>query len=89
MNALKEKLVQKKIAKWLVNTGYKNTLEGNFHISFEETAEKFQLPLNWIKQNKQNIAAYIDNNKKILSPTWLEEDFDMNFCIKENDYENL
>lgn len=70
----------KKIAKWLVDTGYKNTMSGNYHITFEEVANQFNIPVDEVISHKEEIAYCVDMDKKILSETWFDEDFDMNFC---------
>lgn len=74
------KLKMRKIARWLVRTGYRNTMSGNYHIGFDEVAEKFKIPVSEVINNKKQIGSYVDESNKILSETWLEEDFDMLFC---------
>lgn len=73
------------IAKWIVDTGARNTLEGNYHITFEETASRFDLPVELIIHNRKSIADIIDRDERILSETWIDTDFDMNFCMEEED----
>lgn len=69
------------IAKKLVKIGYACTTSGNWIIEFEDAAEYGKVSLEFIETYQNDIAAYIDSNKKILSETWLDENaFNMNFC---------
>lgn len=71
----------KSIAKKLVKIGYACTTSGNWIIEFEDAAEYGKVSLEFIETYQNDIAAYIDSNKKILSETWLDENaFNMNFC---------
>ena len=69
------------IAKKLVKIGYACTTSGNWIIEFEDAAEYGKVSLEFIETYQNDIAYYIDSNKKILSETWLDENaFNMNFC---------
>lgn len=72
----------KKIAAWLCETGFNNTMSGNYHVSFEEVAEIFSIPVSEVIENKEEIAAYIYEDPRILSEVWVDSDFDMMFVIE-------
>lgn len=69
----------RRIAKKLVSYGYKRTVSGNYHISFEDAAKICKVNLDFIEYWKGEIASVINTDKRILSETWIDEDFDMNF----------
>ena len=43
-----------------------------------------KVDLGFIVSHKREIADIIDRDKRILSETWTDEDFDMNFCWWED-----
>lgn len=71
----------KSIANKLVKIGHACTTSGNWIIEFEDAARYGKVSLEFIETYQNDIAYYIDSNKKILSETWLDENaFNMNFC---------
>lgn len=71
--------LKKEIAEKLCDIGSSRTMSGNYHIDFEEVAEMFEISVEEVKENKEYIADYINSDPRILSETWVEEDFDMMF----------
>lgn len=70
----------KKIAKWVCDVGYRNTYSGNYIVDFDVVARNFGMKLKNVIKNKNKIADFIDYDERILSETWLDDGFDMNFC---------
>ena len=73
----------REVARKVLEYGFKRTISGNYHVEFEEAAEMGKVDLNFIISHKREIADIIDRDKRILSETWIDEDFDMNFCWEE------
>lgn len=73
----------REVARKVLERGFKRTISGNYHVEFEEAAEMGKVDLDFIVSHKREIADIIDRDKRILSETWIDEDFDMNFCWEE------
>lgn len=71
------------IVDWLVKEGTENTDNGSWIIYFNEVIEKFDITLDWLRDNLGKIITILDAREEILSETWVDADsFDMNFCYK-------
>lgn len=78
------KIKIRRIAKKVVDVGYRNTTTGNYNIDFSEAAELGKTSLDFVLSHKREISDLIDKDKRILSETWVDNDFDMNFCWEEH-----
>ena len=69
----------KTIAYWCIDYGTDHSTNGSYYIYANDIAERFGVTQEWLSQNNENIADYIDGSDEIIYTTDLEYDDNGNF----------
>lgn len=75
------------IARYMVITGYRETLSGNYIFYFDEISNVFNIPFNLVRTLSKRIACVVESYKKVSDVELYNESFDINFYGDFNEYE--